>query len=150
MVSSVATEKLTANLKVDQYLSGNASTAKDIGFVDMRDYSNIMVVSVAAALTGIGITVFQLVANSQADGNGDEVVVKQHAIGSAPDAAGDYLVLECSAEEIAHLGEAAGYDLRYVSAKITCANASDRIVCTYIRAGARRPGAGLTADYVSA
>jgi len=150
MVSSVATQKLFSRMKIDQYLSGDASSAKDIGWVDLKDYEAFGVVAVAAALTGVGVTVFQIVANSESDGTGDEVIVKEHAVGTAPDAAGDYLVLECSAEEIAHLGEASGYNLRYVSAKITAANGSDNIVLTYIRADARFKGADLTVDTIAA
>jgi hypothetical protein len=145
MVSAIATDKLRSNLKIDHYLSGDASTAKDIGWVDMRDYGRIMITALAAALTGTGITAFKILANSKSDGSGTDVEVKAHAVGSAPDAAGDYLVLECSAEEIRSLGA----DLRYVSANIDANNAGDNIAVTYIRAEPRFAQAGLTADHVA-
>lgn len=150
MASGQASQKVFSRIKVTPYLSGNASSAKDIGWVDMRDYEHIGIQAVAAALSGVGVTAFSIVANSDSDGGGDEVIIKTHAVGSAPDAAGDSLVLECSAEEIASLGRASGYALRYVSAKITCANSSDNIVLTYLQTGARYVEKNKTADVVSA
>lgn len=144
MAVATAFDGLSSNLKVDQTLSGNATTAKDIKWVDMRDYSSILVTATAAALTGVGVTVFKILANSASDGSGSDVEIKAHAVGSAPDAAGDYLVLECSAEEIV----GAGSNLRYVSANVTAANAADNIVVTYVRK-AEHCQSGLTADYVS-
>lgn len=144
MATAIATDKMTSNLAVTHYLSGDATTEKDIAWVDMRDYSHILVTAHAAALTGLGVTVFKIIANSESDGSGSDVEIKAHAVGSAPDAAGDYLVLEASAEEIG----AAGTDLRYVSAAIDAANSADQIAVTYVRMPIR-PQDGLTADTVA-
>lgn len=146
MASSIATNKLRSQLAITHHLSGDASSAKDLGWVDMRDYGNIMITVVAAALTGLGVTAFKILANSESDGSGTDYEIKVHAVGSAPDAAGDSLVLECNAEEI---NEVSGGLARYVSANITAANAADNIVATYVRAKPRYPQADLTADAVA-
>jgi len=149
MASAVDQQKFFAENKLGYYNSGDATTATDIGWVDMKDYEEFAVLAGAASLTGTGITALTIVANSESDGTGDEVVIKEHAVGSAPDAEEDYLVLSCSAEEIAHLGEASGYNLRYVSAKVTTDNAADIIALTYFRTRAKHKYLDLTADYVS-
>lgn len=48
------------------------------------------------------------------------------------DAEDDRIYLECTAAEIAQLGEASGYALRYAAARLTCADAADEAVVTYI------------------
>lgn len=144
MAVATSSSKLLSELKVTHYLSGDATTPKDIAWVDMRDYDSILVTVLAAALTGAGVTVFKILANSASDGSGTDVEIKAHAVGSAPDAAGDYLVLEATAEEIG----TAGAGLRYVTANIDAANAADQIAVTYIRRS-NRPQAGLTADVVA-
>jgi hypothetical protein len=67
-----------------------------------------------------------------------------------PTAAGDFLVLSCTAEEIAQEASDAGVaNARYVTAVVTCDNAGDEAVVFYQRAGTKRAYAGLTADVVS-
>lgn len=141
-------QDLRSKLKVDHFLSGNASSAKDMGWVDMRDYDAILITVHAAALTGNGVTAFKILANSESDGSGTDAEIKAHAVGSAPDADGDYLVLEASAEEIREAETAANAQLRYVSANITAANGSDNIAVTYVRR-AKRATRDLTADSVA-
>lgn len=148
MASSQASEKLTSRMKITHKLSGDASTAKVLEWLDFRDFNRFLGSVCAAALTGLGVTAFSIVADAESDGSGGNETIKTHAVGSAPDAAGDYLFLECTAEEIAHVGEAASKNLRYVGIKIQTANAADNIVGTSIRSGGREYDA-LTADYVS-
>lgn len=147
---AVATDfqDLRANLKVTHYLSGDATTVKDIAWVDMQDYDAILITAHAAALTGVGVTVFKIIANSESDGSGTDAEIKAHAVASAPDAADDYLVLEASAEEIRAGETSSTGQLRYVSAAIDAANASDEIAVTYVRK-ARHAKLNLTADVVA-
>lgn len=142
----MAISKLASNLKVTSYLSGDASSAKDIGWVDMRDYTHILVTATAAALTGTGVTAMSIIANSDSAGGGTDVTLATHAVGSAPDAAGDMLVLEA---DMAVAAASTTADLRYVSVKLTCDNAADNIVVTYIRGGARFAQDELTTDVVA-
>ena len=121
-----------------------ATNAADVGWVDMKDYDKILVTAFASALTGAGVTAFSILGNTASDGSGSDVTVVSHAVGSAPDAVADYLVLECNKSEIV----AAGETLRYVSANVTMANAADENVVTYIRE-AKTAKADNTADVVA-
>ena len=139
-------DRLSESLKVTHYDedAATATNAHDIGWVDMKDYDAIMVTAFASALTGVGVTAFSILGNTASDGSGSDVTITSHAVGSAPDAVGDYLVLECNKDEIV----AAGETLRYVSANVTMANAADENVVTYIRR-AKTLKASNTADVVA-
>lgn len=150
MASVQTVNKFMANNAVTGYVPGDISTASEIGWVDMSDYEGIVVKVNAVNLTGVGVDEFSIVANSESDGGGTDATVDSHAVASAPDAAGDYLFLEVSAEQIRAVETAATGQLRYVTAKIGTANASDRVEVTYIRYGARFAKDGLTADVVAA
>jgi len=152
MASPQASDKLFSNMKVTMYDHdpANSTVATDIGWVDMRDYSRFAVITFASALTGVGVTVFTIIANNDSAGGGTDVAIKAHGVASAPDAVGDYLVLECTAEEIAQEAADAGIvGVRYVSAKLTCADTADEQVVVYIQSGARFPQDALTADVVA-
>jgi len=145
-VATTATEKIGSTQAVTMYdHDPDGTAATDVGWVDLRDYESFMVLAFASTLTGAGATAFMILANSESDGSGTDVEIKAHAVGSAPNAVGDYLVLECTAEEIAD----AGTSLRYVSASLTMANSADENVVVYIRANSRHPRTGLTSDTVS-
>lgn len=142
--------QITEELKVTwyHYDPADATVLTDVGWVDMADYDAVMMIPIAAALTGAGVTVFKILANPNSDGSGTDVVVKTHAVGSAPDANGDGLVLACTKDEIVAAATDAGVEARYVSAQLDCANAADIATVVYIR----RPKihkAGLTADVVA-
>jgi hypothetical protein len=115
----------------------------------MQGYENFMAITLASLLTGTGVTAFTIVANTLLAGTGDEEVIKTHAVGSAPDAVQDSLVLEITADEMNEIGRKAGYALRYVSAKITANNANDDTSVFYIRGFGQFPRTGLTADVVA-
>jgi hypothetical protein len=150
MASSVSTDKLFTTHAIASYdFDPDSTAATDVAWVDLRDYSNFAVIVMSSALTGNGPAAFKILANPNSDGSGTDVEVKAHAVGSKPDAVGDYLVLECTAEEIAELASDNSSALRYVSANIAMANAADEAVVTYIRTGARFQYDGMTADYVS-
>lgn len=151
MASPQGSDKLGSNLKVTMYdHDPDGTSATDVAWVDMRDYNNFMVVAMASALTGAGANAFTILANAQSDGGGTDVAIKAHAVGSAPDAVQDYLVLECTAEEIAQEAADAGISgVRYISASLTMANSADENVVTYIRGGCKRAADGLTADSVA-
>ena len=72
-------------------------------------------------------------------------MIKVHAVGSEPNLVGDYLFLECTAEEIGALGT----DLRYVTASCEFATDSDEGVVTYVRTNPRFPRNALSADLVA-
>ena len=152
MASPQASGKLFSNMAQYAYDHdpANSTVATDIAWVDMRDFQNFAVLLFTSSLGGNGPTAFTIIANADSAGGGTDVVIKSHAVGSAPDAVGDFLVLECTAEEIAQEASDAGVaNARYVSAKVTCQHTDDEAVVVYTRAGAKRAADGLTADVVA-
>ena len=149
MVSPQAFDKMLTELNVTSYQGVDASSAVDVAWVDMRDYDRILIQATATELTGVGITALRILANAESDGSGTDVVIVAHAVGTAPDAVGDSLVLECSAEQIVQEGEDNSLDLRYVSVNMTAANSNDRILTTYIRKPGRYAFDALTADSIA-
>jgi len=151
MASGVSTDKLFTTHAIASYdFDPDSTAATDVAWVDLRDYSNFAVIAMTSATTApSGAAAFSILANPNSDGSGTDVTVKTHAVGSAPDAVGDYLVLECTAEEIAELASDNSSALRYVSANIAMTNATNEAVVTYIRTGARFQHDALTADYIS-
>ena len=152
MASPQAPEKFFANNKVQMFdHDPDTTNSTAVEWVDMRDYGEFSVIDMASALTGVGTDAFSIVADAESDGSGTNVTVVSHAIASAPDAVGDYLVLTVTAEQIVQEGEDNSQTgLRYVSAVIDKANTADESVVTYIRSKPRFAASGLTADTVSA
>lgn len=90
------------------------------------------------------VSAFQIIAATAADGTGATIVVA-HALGSAPDAVGDHIFLECDAEQVKEVLPAA----THVGVRVQLATATDEAVVTFIRADPLYARSGLTADYIS-
>ena len=146
-----ASQHFLSRNKVNMYDHdpADSTVATDVAWVDMRDYTNFVAIAFASALTGTGVIEFLIIGNSESDGSGTDAIIKTHALGSAPDAVGDYVMLECTAEEIAAASTSSTGQLRYVSAKLDCDNAADENVVVYIRSGARFPTKDLSSDTVA-
>jgi hypothetical protein len=110
----------------------------------IAEYRRFKAQLVASLLVGTGVTAFSIYAATSAAGAGGVAVVS-HAVGSAPDAEGDSLVLECSVEQIREVLAAA----THVGVWLDCNNNDDETVVAFTRAEPMWPRAGLTADYVS-
>lgn len=149
MASALTTSKLLSSLKVRQNLSGDKTTAAAVAWYDMRDYAHFLAVINLAVKSGNGVEAFSIVADAASDGSSGNETIKTHATPTTCDAAGDMLVLECTAEEIRQIGDAAGKGLRYVAIKLETHSASDQVLCTNIFGGARFNQAALTADVVA-
>lgn len=146
MPAGALTSKLSDHTKVLQKLvTADHSSAVDAGWVDARNFRKFAVSTTATVLTGVGLTAFVLEANSASDGTGTNVVLATHAVGTAPDAAGDSLWLEADLDDAA----VASAGARYVNAKITAANALDDTNCTYILSGIKHAAAGQSADVIA-
>lgn len=116
---------------------------------DMRDYSGYVVIAMVSALTGSGMTLLEIVGASNSTGTTDVTSIKTSGA-VVGDAVGDYVVLECTAEELAHAGAVAGADLRYAAVRLTLQNANDEVVACIIRTGYKHgPSLNLTANYIS-
>lgn len=145
MASTVATEKLTANIAVTHYdFDPNVDSAVDVAWVDLRDFGHFMCSFFRTVGTG-DVDGFKILANSASDGSGTDVEIKVHALGSQPNAVGDYVFLECTAAEIAALGS----NLRYVSASLEFATSTDEGVVTYIRGLPRHARTDLSVDTIA-
>lgn len=90
------------------------------------------------------VSKFQIIAATDGDGTGATIVV-EHALGSAPDAVGDTIWLECDAEQIREVLATA----THVGVRVTLATATDECVVFFERCEPYYPHSGLTADYVS-
>lgn len=99
----------------------------------------------SSLLVGNGPIAFSIYAATAADGTGGTAVVT-HAVGSAPDAEGDSLNLECDIEQIREVLAGA----THVGVWLDCANNDDEVAVVFIRDEPQHPRAGLTADYVAA
>lgn len=149
MATVQAGERIASRNKIKMYdHDPNTTAATAVAWVDMRDYGAFGVMAMASALTGAGVTAFSIQASAAPEGT-NPVTIRSHAVGSAPDAVGDQLFLEVSAEEVNAVGKLAGKDLRYVSAVLTMANSADENVVTYFLSDPRFASSGLTADVVS-
>ncbi len=91
------------------------------------------------------VTAARIIACTSAAGTGSVTTVVAHAIGTAPDAVGDTIWLECDAEQVREALPTA----THVGLEITLATSTDECV-VYVEAAAfQYPRAGLTADYIS-
>lgn len=98
----------------------------------------------SSLLVGAGPTAFSICAATSAAGAGVQLVVT-HAVGSAPDAEGDSLFLECDAEQIREVLPTA----THVGVWLDCAHNDDEAAIVFTCEDPFYPRAGLTADYVS-
>lgn len=149
MASAQTIEHLKANLKVTHYdFDPDVDTKVDAGWVDMRDFTHILM-SFFRTVGTSNLDTFRVLANDQADGSGTDVEVVAHAVASEPNAVGDYMFVEVSDTMIREVCDAAGVDGRYVSLQLEFATGTDEGVVTYIRSGARFPQTGLTANNIA-
>ncbi len=150
MASPQESQKVASRMAVKQYdFDPDVDTAVDVAWVDMQNFRTLMVVFFRTV--GVGnLDGFRILANSSPTGAGTDVVVKVHALGSQPNAVGDYVFLECQAEEVMQEANDAGVTgARYVTANIEFATGTDEGVVTYILGNPRFAYDHLTADVVS-
>lgn len=147
MASGLTANKLASEIAVTHYdFDPDATAATAVGWVDMRDFSKMMV-SFFRTIGTSAMTLTIKAAPAASETNAQTIVTK--TVSSEPDAVGDYLFLECLADQIAQVAATSGYALRYVSAYVSFATATDEGVVTYIRGGSRFAGEGLSADNIA-
>jgi hypothetical protein len=145
MASSVTTDYLSSVLKVMMFdFDPDETTHTDVSWQDMRDFGAVLMTLMHSVGTGT-VAAFSILANAQSDGSGTDTTVKDHALGSDPNAVGDYIHLEALASEIVNLAT----DLRYVSANISFATGTDEGVVTYVFGLPRFAYGSLSADNIS-
>jgi hypothetical protein len=120
--------------------SAGSPTAPFIPIANYRRFAAIYMTSVG---TG-GITAFKIMAATDAAGSG-AVAVVAHALGSNPDAVGDFVTLEATAEQCREVLATA----THVGVLVNLVTSTDEGILTFIRAEPLYPQNGLTADYIS-
>jgi len=112
----------------------------------MQDFSQLMAVAMRTVGTSNATAKIQ-VATSAAGANAADLVTK--TITDQPNAVGDYIVLECDAQQIAQAAAAAGRAYTHASLVLSLATATDEMVVTYIRSGPRFAHDGLTVELIA-
>jgi hypothetical protein len=145
----MSVQKIFARAAINQIVKSANTASACPKWVDMANYDGIAIVAAAAALTGTGLSQFNIVASDSPTGATNVTLIKQHALANGCAHVGDQVCLELIAEELRAAGTAVGANLRYVSAQVTQNNAGDVVVLTYIQTPARFPQLNLTTDYTS-
>lgn len=141
-------EKLTSEVKITQYdFDPNGTSATAVAWVDMKDYSKLLVSFFRTV--GTSDLTFLIQASASSDGSLAETIVTKTLTSVQPNAVGDYTFAECLAEQIAQVATTSGKALRYVSAVLTFATGTDEGVVTYVRGGPKFAHSTLTADNIS-
>jgi hypothetical protein len=135
-------DKLQSELAVKMYLDdpADATVERAIGWVAMSE----KFMALCLFYTGTGVLTFKIYAALTSAG-GTPTLVKAHATPTVADAAGDVLVLETTAEEVA----AALAGATHVSVYMDNDAAGDTNVITYIRSNLRFAEDGGTADVIA-
>ncbi len=158
MASAVDTEKIGSALFMRSYdhdpgattaVITSADGGTTIKTLDMSDYGAFGVLAMLSVKAGNGITKLEIIADGDGTMDGADVTVIKDSGTVAADAVGDCVWAECTAAEIAQLAEAGSVKLRYVAARLTCHNAGDEAVVTYVGFEPRVSKTGLTANYIS-
>ncbi len=94
-----------------------------------------------------GATLCEIVAATDAAMTGDVTQIKTSGA-VVMDAVDDEVQLECTMEEVAERGANAGVKLRYLSARMTCANSADELV-VFLDGIGKRQRDGLSGNNIS-
>ena len=156
MASLVATDKIASRMKIEMFVHMPADGATEqvvkagtttATWKALRDYDAFAVLAVQAVKGGNGMVELSIYAAENASG-GNATEIKTTGV-IAADAIGDYAFLECSAEEVAAIGEALGYNFTHIAAYIDSHHNDDEQGVVYIRHAANRQAAALTATTIS-
>ncbi len=151
MPSAVATEKIGSGIYLRSYDHDPGGTTAilagpdggtTIRYLDLKDYYTIGALVKPNIVGGGGATKVELVASATTAFS--SVVSIKDSGTVAADALDDNVFLECSAEEVVHLGAT----MRYVAARITHATGTDESTVTYIGIP-KRKYSGLTATVIA-
>ncbi|MGE0193563.1 MAG: hypothetical protein AB7T63_16150 [Planctomycetota bacterium] len=148
-VSVQATNRFLANHAVKLYdFDPDSADPVDVDWVPFHSFLGLVVGFFRTV--GVGaLDTFRILANTKADGSGDDVIVKAHAVAAEPDAVGDQIWLEVTAEEVLQACTDEGKVPAAVSANLEFATLTDEGVVVYVRHGPRFAQDGLTADIVA-
>ena len=158
MVATTTVHKLQAHMAIQTVIHqpNDAATAQlvDLGqpqgasakLLPIANYREFMAQVTASLLAGSGVTAFSIYAATNAAGTGSPTAVVTHAVGTAPDAEGDSLNLECNVEQIREVLPTA----THVGVWLDCNHNDDEAAVTFIRCNPFHTAGALTADYTAA
>lgn len=119
-----------------------AASEKLLAFTD--GFEKVLAGLVHTVGTGT-VSTFRIFVADNAAGTTNATTVISHALGSDPNAVGDTIWLEATAEQLRTASSTAAY----VGVKITLVTSTDECIVYFERAGNRFKYDTLTADYVS-
>lgn len=151
MASAVASEYIGSRVKMVAYdhdpgattaiiTSPDGGTTKRVH--DLKDGFYFGVLAKPTIVGGAGLTVLEIIA-SATSAMGTETIVKTTTV--AGDSLNDYVFLECTAEEVKHLGAT----LRYVAARLTMGTSTDEASVVYITMNRDFETTGMTATLIN-
>lgn len=151
MASPQSSNKIASNCKwtihdVDADYSTAAVVTSTV--TDALSYGGFGVLAMSSLLAGNGITKVEIIGCTGSDGTGSITVIKDSGTVAA-DAVGDYVFLECTAEELRQEAADAGADLRYYAVRLTNNNSGDEAVISVLATDPRIATSGLTATTIS-
>lgn len=111
--------------------------------LSIRDFARFVAGLFRSVGTG-SVSEFQIIAATAADGTGATIVC-EHAIGSAPNAVGDTIWLEATADQVLEVLPTA----THVGVRVQLVTTTDECVVFFERGEPTFARADLTADYIS-
>ena len=156
MASAVTVNRQTSRMSLKLYdhdpggtgavvVSGDGGTTKN--WLDLRDYGGFLVLAMTSvSASSSGPTLVEILAAEDSAGTNAQVVVTSGTVASTH--VGDNVVVECSAEQVREVAVATGYNLRYVTGRVTCSNAGDECVVLMGRFDPRFGASGLTGNSI--
>ncbi len=125
-------QHLLSQLKITQYdFDPDSADPVDVTWVAAKDVMHFLVIFFRTTGTS-ALDTFSIIGNTLADGSGTDTTIVAHAVANEPNAQGDYVVLECNAEQIAQEAADAGVAILGISASIEFNTNSDEGIVTYI------------------
>lgn len=152
MATGVTSQKLASMLAITAYDHDPGATTAIVAspdggttkrYVDLRDYEFFGVLAKPTVVAANGITLLEIVAATDSAGTNATVVLAHAA--SVTDSLDEYVWLEVTAAQVKEVGDAAGYALRYVAARLTMATNTDEAAVVYVRGGPKWAYQNLTA-----
>lgn len=157
MATAVTTVDLFANAAILSYDHDPGGTSATITSPDggttkrvvaIADYQGFAVTSMTSvSASSSGVTKLEIVGCTDSSGSNPTVVTDSGTV--AADAVGDFVAVECTAAQVKEVGDTAGLTLTHIAGRLTCSNAGDEAVVTYIRHKPKYPASGLTANVIA-
>jgi hypothetical protein len=139
MATAIATDRLSTRRKILMYkhMPADASTeavakagTTTATWTAFKGYGSFQVCGMTIILGGAGMVELSIYAAEDASGTNATEIKTTGVV--ACDALGDWVMLECTAEEVNAAGKAAGYDFTHIAAYVDCNHADDEVAVVYI------------------